>query len=312
MELERVLTKLKFDDTVSGYALLTNDGHPFLSFSLPDEVLPQIQGALRIHAASLKLMNVLTGEGTVILARADINWVLAVLFLPDQQLGVVLQKTKDVVNLLQQVDLPPPPTPVHIPEPPVAEVPRETTPVVTPVPEPEPVPIVPTPAEEEPPAIVEVKHGCVVFRGVRYSEAMSLETELNKKLKQQFSNAGVDVLLMIDEKRTVYKIGESLAKSSDQVISIINWCLTENIVSVECPETQEAGAVEIIELPLFEGDIKKAKKEHRAILEMCNGRRTLQDIAADLNIPYFNALQSIIPYRGKTLKFIRKDRRVDV
>ena len=112
LELERVMTKLKFDDTVSGYALITNDGQPFLSFSLPDEVLPQIQGVMRIHSHSLKMMNVMTGEGTVILSRIDGNWVLAVLFLPDLQLGVALQKATDVINLMQSVILPPPPTPV--------------------------------------------------------------------------------------------------------------------------------------------------------------------------------------------------------
>ena len=56
MELERALTKLRYDESVSGYAMLTNDGHPFLSFSLPDETLPIIQGTLRINIASLTLM----------------------------------------------------------------------------------------------------------------------------------------------------------------------------------------------------------------------------------------------------------------
>ena len=80
MELERVLTKLKFDESVIGYALITNDGQPFLSFSLPEEVLPLIQGTLRIHASTLKLVNIMTRAGIVILARIDQEWVLAVLF----------------------------------------------------------------------------------------------------------------------------------------------------------------------------------------------------------------------------------------
>ncbi|MHA2356919.1 MAG: hypothetical protein ACXADC_17250, partial [Candidatus Thorarchaeota archaeon] len=82
-----------------------------------------------------------------------------------------------------------------------------------------------------------------------------------------------------------------------------------NIVRVECPEEQETGAVEIIELPIFEGELKKAKKEHRDLLSLCNGNRPLQEIAKELNIPYFQALQSILPYRGKTLRFIRKSKK---
>ncbi|MGD9381836.1 MAG: hypothetical protein PVI03_05270, partial [Candidatus Thorarchaeota archaeon] len=162
------MTKLKFDDTVSGYALITNDGQPFLSFSLPDEVLPQIQGALRIHAGSLKMMNVMTGEGTVVLSRVDGNWVLAVLFSPDLQLGVALQKATEVINLMHSVNLPPPPTPVSEPEPPppvhveaFPETIASENVLEPPVPEPEPGPEVEVkPVIVEPPR-VEIRHGCV-------------------------------------------------------------------------------------------------------------------------------------------------------
>ncbi|NHI83714.1 MAG: hypothetical protein EAX81_05375 [Candidatus Thorarchaeota archaeon] len=313
MELERVLTKLKFDEAVSGYALITNDGHPFLSFSLPDEVLPQIQGTLKIHAASFKLMNVMTGRGIVVLARVDENWVLAVLFSADLQLGEALQKTKSVVDLMDEVVLPPPPKPSETTtsaaglssigqadessqeqmEPFMIEGIRAAD---------------TTPTEKEPKP-VEIRHGCLVLRGERYSEAMSLETELNKKLKSKFSNLAVDVLLMADEKRSVYKIADVLNKSVEQILEVIRWCFAEEIVDTECPEEQEAGSIEIVELPLFEGDIKKTKKEHRPVLALCNGGRSLQEIAKELNISYFKALQSTVAYRGKTLRFVKRSKR---
>ena len=116
MKLERILTKLKFDESVNGYALITSNGHPFLSFSLPDDVLPRIKGTLRIHGADLKLVNVMTDKGIVILARVDPDWVLAVLFDPDFQLGGALSRTKAVTDLLVQVDLPPPPSSIDVEE----------------------------------------------------------------------------------------------------------------------------------------------------------------------------------------------------
>ena len=315
LELERVLTKLKFDEAVSGYALITNDGQPFLSFSLPEEVLPQVQGALRIHSDSLRMMNVMTGEGTVVLSRIDANWVLAVLFSPDLQLGVALQKAADVIKLMGEVNLPPPPTLASVPtplqHPQVGATSQSSTPtelLEPPVTEPEPVfegisePI----AEVE----IEIHHGCVVFRGENYNESMTLESGLNKDIKIRFANLGIDVLLMVDEKRTIFKIAESLARGVEETLAVIRWCVPRNIVSVECPEEQETGAVEIIELPLFEGNLKKAKKEHRDLLSMCDGNRPLQEIANELNIPYFQALQSIIPYRGKTLRFVRKSKKM--
>ncbi|MFX0055220.1 MAG: hypothetical protein ACFFAD_09855 [Candidatus Hermodarchaeota archaeon] len=319
MELERVLTKLKFDDTVSGYALITNNGQPFLSFSLPDEVLPQIQGALRIHSDSLKMMNVMTGEGTVVLSRVDVNWVLAVLFLPDLQLGVALQKATEVINLMKSVILPPPPTPVPQPEPPLRVQVEESartmaaeTVIEPALPETELEPVAeiePEPAIAEPE--VEIRHGCVVFRGEKYNETMTLESDLNKEIKARFANIGIDILLMADEKRTIFKIAESLGRGVEEALGVIRWCVPRKIVRVECPDAQETGAVEIIELPIFEGELKKAKKEHRDLLSLCDGNRSLQEISQELGIPYFQALQSILPYRGKTLRFIRKSKKMD-
>ncbi|MHA1907441.1 MAG: hypothetical protein ACW98Y_09125 [Candidatus Thorarchaeota archaeon] len=308
MELERVLTKLRFDDSVSGYALFTNDGSPFLSFSLPEETLPTIQGTMRIHAESLTFMNIMTGAGIVVLARADTNWVLGVLFHADEVLGSALQKTQDVISLMEQVELPPPPSKPAPPPPP-------PEPVAEPESAPEPVPsIEPDPPHEEtvtelapiPLEEVEVRHGCIVFRGPLYSEAMKLESPLNLKLRENCSTVGVDLCLMIAGKRTVYKMAESLGRGVEASIEAVKWCVSQHIMRVECPEEQELGAKEIIELPLFEGDLKKAKKEHREVLKLCDGNRHLQEIADMLNIQYFQALQCVVPYRGKMVKFIRK------
>ncbi|TFG32648.1 hypothetical protein EU528_02880 [Candidatus Thorarchaeota archaeon] len=305
MQLERVLTKLKFDETVLGYALITNDGHPFLSFSLPDEVLPQIKGTLKIHASGLKLMNIMTGQGSVVLARIDPKWVLAVLFGPELHLGGALSRTQAVVNLLVQVDLPPPP--IASAEPDIEVVPEAPLPPKQIVAEKphvsEPVESIPPDAEDE--QEIEVFHGCVVRRGKNYNEAVSLDSRLNLAMKRSYANLGVDILLIIDEKMTVYKIAERLAKPVERVLDAVKWCTKNGVVDVECPDEQDPEQKEIIEMPLFEGKLDKAKKQHRAVLELCDGTRSLQQIATVLGIPYFDALQCTIPYRGKTLQFIR-------
>jgi predicted regulator of Ras-like GTPase activity (Roadblock/LC7/MglB family) len=300
LKLERVLTKLKFDDSVSGYALVTNQGHPFLSFSLPDDVLPQIRATLKIHVNDLKLMNILTSQGSVILARVDPKWVLVVLFTPELPLGGALSRTQAVVDLLVQVDLPPPPK--FAPEPEIEVVIEE--PIIAD----EIEEVLPEEEDESLPSEVEVFHGCVALRGKRYNEAMTLDSKLNLAMKRAYSNLGVDILLVIDEKMTVYKIADHLAKPVEQVLEAVTWCVNEGITDVECPDEQEPGQKEIVEMPLFEGNIKKAKKQHRAVLELCDGTRSLHQIATVLGIQYFAALQCTIPYRGKTLKFIRTDK----
>jgi hypothetical protein len=317
LELERVLTKLKFDESVIGYALITNDGQPFLSFSLPDEVVPQIKGTLRIHAANLTLVNIMTGQGSVILARVDPQWVLAVLFSQELTLGTAISRAKSVVDLLADVTLPPPPIPIDVDE----DIESETIQTVAVEPSTEyqeqdritsfdedaSVSIESTSIEP-----VQVNHGCVVVRGERYIEAVTLDSKLNLALKRTCSNLGVDVLLVIDEKMTVYKIAGSLAKPVERVLDVVKWCLSEKIVDVDCPDKQEPSQKEIVELPLFEGKLEKAKKEHRSILALCDGTRTLQEISTELGIQYFQALQSILSYRGKTLRMIRTDKKTGV
>jgi len=296
VELERVLTKLKFDEDVSGFALVTNDGAPFLSFGLPEAVLPQIKGTLAIHADSLKLMNVMTGAGTVVLARIDLNWVLAVLFVPELNLGSALQRTKDVIDLMDQVDLPPPP-----------DISTQISDTLEEVPEIKDSIISQVETHEEYPVRddVVVRHGCIIHKGKRYDEALRIESQLYMELKSHYSNTGLDILMMINDKRSSSKIAEEVGKNLDQVIAVLQWCYNYHLIDAECPEGQDPGTREIVEVPLYEGELAKAKKEDRDVLALCDGTRTVHEIADILGILYFKALQSIVPYRGKTLKMIR-------
>lgn len=322
MELDRVLTKLRYDDLVSGYALITNDGYPFLSFGLPEDTLPQIQGTLRIHSSSLRMMNVMTDSGVVILARIDSNWVLGVLFLPEETLGMALQKCRDVVRLLGDVTLPPPPKPIE----PIIEVEdirvskeaadsvsrTEATPFLSDASlEGEAISVREELLEEIPLEDIVVVHGCVVNKGPRFEEAIKMGSSLNNEIIDSISHLAVDVLFMVDEERTVFKIAENLGRPVERVIEVVKFCVSKHITNVECPEEQEPGHREIVELPLYKGDLQKAKKEHRDVLELCDGTRTVHEIADELDILYFKALQSIVPYRGKQLKFIKKDIVID-
>jgi len=310
LALERILGKLKYDSSVTGFALLTNNGQPFLSFSLPEELLPQIHGALKIHASSLKLVNVMTKRGTLILARVDPNWILAVDF-SEESLGSALQKAKTVVDMLEQIGLPPPPsnieaelgpeTMVELPETVATEIETMRSDLAA-----ESV----TAAVSEAGPVV-VRHGCVVHRGPRYMDAVTIGSPLNQLLKGKPAKFAIDVLLLANEKRTVFKISEALGKPVEQVIDVVTWCVSERILTVECPEEQESGVATIVEYPFFEGDLKKVKKEQQAVLMLCDGKHTVKDIAAELGIPYFKALQSIVPYRGKTVRFVGKDRIIE-
>ena len=166
------------------------------------------------------------------------------------------------------------------------------------------------PVESKPDIIpldeIVVRHGCIVFQGQLFTDAMSIDSEIYLELKGKFANVAMDVLMMVDGKRTVFKISDALDRRVERILEIIAWCVSKSIVNVECPEEQALSTKEIVELPLFEGDLKKARKEHRHILEQCDGTKTLQEIAKILGIEYFATLQSIVPYKGKLIKMVKK------
>lgn len=299
LDLDHVFGKLRFDESVLAYSLLTNDGEPFLSFSMPEEILPQLKGTMKAHSSSLKLVNILTTAGTVVLSRVDSNWVLGVLFEPEKPLGASLQSTKDVVMALQDIELPEPPKDTG--ESNIITEPGESL-EADEIGESELA--LPTDEEQE----IVVRHGCIVHKDDEYSEAMASGTRLRKAMTDQFGNLALDVLLMVDEKRTIFQIAEALDRQVDRIIPMIKWLIPHNVVSIKCPEEQETGTREIVECPVFDGDIGKVKKEHRSVLELCDGSYTVQEIADELNIQYFDALQVIVPYRGKRVKFVRTNR----
>lgn len=289
MDLDHVFGKLRFDESVSAYSLFTNDGEPFLSFSMPETILPQLKGTMKAHSSSLRMVNVLTSAGTVVLSRVDPNWVLGVLFVPENPLGASLQSTRDVVEDLQETALPDPPQPSV-----------DSTEKIS-----EPVGEV---SESEEPQDITVRHGCIVHKGEQYGQATMSDSELRKAMTDHFGNLALDVLLMVDEKRTISQIAELLDKQVDRIIPLVEWLVPRQVVWVQCPSEQETGAREIVECPVFSGDFGKAKREHREVLELCDGNHTVQEIAEELNLQYFQALQAIVPYRGKSVKFVRTNR----
>jgi len=289
LDLDHVFGKLRFDESVSAYSLFTNDGEPFLSFSMPETIVPQLKGTMKAHSSSLKLVNVLTSVGTVVLSRVDPNWVLGVLFEPENPLGASLQSTRDVVEDLQKADLPKPPKSS-------VDSTQETPSIDVEV------------SEAEESRDIVIRHGCIVHKDEQYGEAMMGDAEIRNSMTDQFGNWALDVLLMVDEERTIFQIAELLDRQVDRIIPLVEWLVPKQVVSVQCPSEQETGTREIVECPVFNDDIGKAKREHREILELCNGHRTVQEIAEELNLQYFQVLQAIVPYRGKSVKFVRTNR----
>jgi hypothetical protein len=330
-DLERALSKLRFDDQVLGYSLMTKVGRPFVSFAFPDELFPRVKDSINLYKSDLRLMTIDTDRGLVVLSPVDQNWILTVLYVPELQLGLAIAKTKNVLRLLEGIELPPPPeefeesvesniqvlesiaiqaasveatesteepvTPrIEVTTPPLAEV-------TTPAPE----------AELLPPESFNVQPLTIPERGPQYSTALSLDSSLYTEMKTLYRNFGFDVLMLVDGNISVEKIADSMFQPNNRVIDLLKWGASKGIISVpqvspgeEVTAQSKSTLGRYVKCPRFEGDMNKVASGDQSIIRLCDGTRTTEQIAESLKIPLPKVVQTVAKYRKHGLKLIGK------
>jgi hypothetical protein len=332
-DLERALSKLRFDDQVLGYSLMTKVGRPFVSFAFPDELFPRVRDSIALYKSDLRLMTIDTDRGLVVLSPVDDNWILTVLYVPELQLGLAIAKTKNVLRLLEGIELPPPPeefeesseTNLQVlesiaiqaasveaaPVEPPAESAIETPPPVV------ETPAVETPVEEVKPALspddFNVQPGTVPTRGSEYATALSLDSTLYNEMKTQYRNFGFDVLMLVDGNNSVEQIADSMFQPNNRVIELLKWGASKGIIGVPQFESGDEAAAaapgkkgRYVKCPRFEGDISKVAADDQNIINMCDGTRTTEQIAEALKLPLPKVVQTVAKYRKHGLKVIGK------
>jgi len=323
-DLERALSKLRFDDQVLGYSLMTKVGRPFVSFAFPDELFPRVKDSIKLYKTDLRLMTIDTEKGLVVLSPVDDNWILTVLYVPELQLGLAIAKTKNVLRLLEGIELPPPPEDfeesseanlqvlesIAINAASVEEIPP---PVDTSI---EPVISEQTsqPVEKElSPEDFNIQPSTIPERGPNYSKALLLDSDLYIEMKKEYRNFGFDLMMLVDGNNTVSNIADSMFQSNDRVIDLLLWGATRGIVIV--PRVEESAQVvdpgvsggtlgRYVKCPKFEGDISKVSNEDIKIIQLCDGKKTPEQIAELANQPLPKIVQTIAKYRKLGLKMI--------
>jgi len=317
------LSKLRFDDQVLGYSLMTKIGRPFVSFAFPDELFPRVKDSIKLYKADLRLMTIDTEKGLVVLSPVDENWILTVLYVPELQLGLAIAKTKNVLRLLEGTELPPPPDDfedssemniqvlesIAIKAASVEETPATPPPLK----ESAPAPAVPSkPAVKLTPKDFNVMPTTVPERGLEYSNSLLLDSALNSEMKKLYRNFGFDVLMLVDGNIPVEKIADSMFQSVERVIDFLKWSATRGIIEVpivdESPQFVPAGASfgKYVKCPKFDGDHSKVLDEDVQVIRLCDGKLTPEQIAEKTNLPIPRVVQTIAKYRKAGLKMIGK------
>ena len=326
-DLERSLSKLRFDDQVLGYSLMTKNGRPFVSFSFPDELFPRVRDSISLYKSDLRLMTIDTEKGLVVLSPVDVNWILTVLYVPELQLGLAIAKTKNVLRLLEGIELPPPPDEFEdsvegnlqvletmainaastSPVPSSNGLPAETpkTAVASPA-----VSAAPAPVIERSPEDFAVQPSTVPKRGETYAAALTLDSELYMEMKKNHRNFGFDVLMLVDGVQNVERIADSMFQSNERVAELLMWAASKGIVNVPI-ETGKVKKTEttlgrFVKCPKYEGSPDKVKPEDRRIIAACDGTQTTDAIADLLGVPNVKVIQTVALYRKHGLKMIGK------
>jgi hypothetical protein len=320
-DLERALSKLRFDDQVLGYSLMTKVGRPFVSFAFPDELFPRVKDSIKLYKADLRLMTIDTEKGLVVLSPVDENWILTVLYVPELQLGLAIAKTKNVLRLLEGIELPPPPEDfedssemniqvlesIAIKAASVEELPTSSAAIEEPKAAPEKIE---PPAKELTPKDFNVTTSTVPARGQEYSNSLLLDSALNNEMKKLYRNFGFDVIMLVDGSTSVEKIADSMFQPIDRVIDFLKWSATRSIIDVpildETPQFVSAGTSigKYVKCPMFDGDFSKVADEDLQVVRLCDGKLTPEQIAKKTNVPIPKILQTIAKYRKAGLKMI--------
>jgi hypothetical protein len=306
---------------------MTKGGRPFVSFSFPDELFPRVKDSINLYKSDLRLMTIDTEQGLVVLAPVDDNWILTVLYVPELQLGLAIAKTKNVLRLLEGIELPPPPEDFEESAEGNLEVlesiaiqaasteavaPSPTSTESTPPPVEQPEPTVELEPEELSPSDFQLGPSTVPGRGEAYAKALSLDSELYQEMKKSYRNFGFDVLMLVDGNTSVSDVADSMFQPLERVIELLRWAASKDIVTAPLAEPSEVsggktgGFGRFVKVPLFEGDLSKVRPEDKPIIEICDGTKTPEQIAKSTGLPVPRVIQVLAQYRRHGLQMIGK------
>ena len=327
-DLERALSKLRFDDQVLGYSLMTKTGRPFVSFAFPDDLFPRVKDSINLYKTDLRLMTIDTDKGLVVLSPVDEYWILTVLYVPELQLGLAIAKTKNVLRLLEGIELPPPPddfeesseSNLQVLETIAIKAASTSAEEAAMSPSVEaPTESPPTEAAERSPAEFAIQTSTVPKRGTNYSTSLVLDSDLYTQMKSKYRNFGFDVLMLVNDKLDITELADAMFQPTERVIECLQWAASKDIVEVPIIEqvASEPGAVagaakattgkmgKFVKCPKFVGEKDKVTGDDWNVLGLCNGGQTSETIAEKAGVLHSVVIKTLAKYR-KDIKMIGK------
>ncbi|TFH09235.1 MAG: hypothetical protein E4H14_04850 [Candidatus Thorarchaeota archaeon] len=132
-------------------------------------------------------------------------------------------------------------------------------------------------------------------------------------MKTLYRNFGFDVLMLVDGTNSVTNIADSMFQPTDRVIDLLKWSATRDIIVVprivegsdDSTQSGSSGSMgRYVKCPKFEGDLTKVSGDDMAIIRLCDGNKTPEQIAEATSLPMSRIMQTMAKYRKSGLIMI--------
>ncbi|MHA2211674.1 MAG: hypothetical protein ACW992_00780, partial [Candidatus Thorarchaeota archaeon] len=242
------------------------------------------------------------------------------------QLGLAIAKTKNVLRLLEGIELPPPPEEFEdaaednlqvlesiAMKAAATEAPPDSVPTTAAEAPSSPVVDSPASVKTVSPESFSVTASTVPERGEAYAAALSLDSDLNTEMKSAYRNFGFDALMLVDGSKAVTEIADTMFQPIERVTDLLKWAASRSIVIVpigggEVEDSADAAMGSFVKCPMFEGDLSKVKGSDAEIVKLCNGSRTPEQIAEQTGVALPKVIQILAKYRKAGMRMIGKTR----
>ena len=205
-KIDKALWKFRFDENVTGYAVISKNCRIIKVAGLNSEIITRINALIKILGNELET-SILQLENTLIeITKISNNYFLVASFDRTVMMGMALAKTAGVQRMLAKVNF----DAIDEQE---ASIPiKETHEEIKQIPG-EPTSIIPKP-------------------GRNYFDAKLTGTDINMEIRSKFGNTSIVVISYVDGSKNVEEISKLTGEPIEWVLEVIGWAISKEILSL--------------------------------------------------------------------------------
>ncbi len=205
-KIERALWKFRFDENVTGYAIISKDCRIIKVAGLTPEVIARITALIRLLGKELETTILQLENALVEISSINKDYFIVASFDRTTMMGMAIAKVAGVLRNLSKVDFSViDNAKVNI------EIPKESE-EVKPIPE-DPTKLIPKP-------------------GANYFDAKLTGTDINMEMRSRFGNTSVVIISYVDGEKNANDIAMLTGEPIEWILELIGWAISKEILAL--------------------------------------------------------------------------------